>query len=178
MKKLCLLTLTLFLLAIPLRTQDAKSPKRQFQLKAESHQFWKVIPQDAKLEMLATGFGFTEGPVGILQGLFMSVTRNSIKFSASIQTATRKFSFRLAIRMATPTISSIASSIAPAICVPLSALPLTANTPHSRITSKERNSTAPTISSSVPMAQFISPILPWMSPQVKNRSSLSKAYIG
>jgi gluconolactonase len=63
MNKLCILTLTLFLLAIPLHAQDAKPPKRQFQLKAESPQFWKLIPQDAKLEMLATGFGFTEGPV-------------------------------------------------------------------------------------------------------------------
>jgi gluconolactonase len=61
LKRLCLVTL--LLLAIALQAQEAKSPKRQFQLKAKSPQFWKLIPQDAKLEMLATGFGFTEGPV-------------------------------------------------------------------------------------------------------------------
>ena len=61
MKKLCLVAL--LLLAIAVQAQDSKSPKREFQLKAEYPQFWKLIPQDAKLVMLATGFGFTEGPV-------------------------------------------------------------------------------------------------------------------
>jgi gluconolactonase len=36
---------------------------RQFRLRAESPEFWKLIPKDAKLEVLATGLGFTEGPV-------------------------------------------------------------------------------------------------------------------
>jgi PQQ-dependent dehydrogenase (methanol/ethanol family) len=36
---------------------------RQFELKAESPKFWDLIPQDAKLEKVAGGFGFTEGPV-------------------------------------------------------------------------------------------------------------------
>ena len=36
---------------------------RKFELKAESAQFWSLIPHDAKLETLANGLGFTEGPV-------------------------------------------------------------------------------------------------------------------
>jgi gluconolactonase len=36
---------------------------REFELRAESPQFWKLFAHDAKLETLATGFGFTEGPV-------------------------------------------------------------------------------------------------------------------
>ena len=36
---------------------------RQFELKAESPKFWDLIAQDAKLEKIAGGFGFTEGPV-------------------------------------------------------------------------------------------------------------------
>jgi alcohol dehydrogenase (cytochrome c) len=36
---------------------------RQFDLKAESPKFWDLIAQDAKLDKIAGGFGFTEGPV-------------------------------------------------------------------------------------------------------------------
>jgi len=36
---------------------------RQFELKADSPKFWDLITQDAKLEKVAGGFGFTEGPV-------------------------------------------------------------------------------------------------------------------
>jgi gluconolactonase len=38
-------------------------PKREFRLRAESEAFWKLFAHDAKLKTLATGFGFTEGPV-------------------------------------------------------------------------------------------------------------------
>ena len=44
-------------------TLHASGPVRQFELRAESPQFWKLFARDAKLETLATGFGFTEGPV-------------------------------------------------------------------------------------------------------------------
>jgi len=37
--------------------------QRKFELKAESAPFWKLIPPDAKLATLASGLGFTEGPV-------------------------------------------------------------------------------------------------------------------
>jgi gluconolactonase len=40
-----------------------KHPPREYQLRAESPAFWKLIRHNAKLEMVAGGFGFTEGPV-------------------------------------------------------------------------------------------------------------------
>jgi len=36
---------------------------RHFELKAESPKFWDLFAQDAALDKIATGFGFTEGPV-------------------------------------------------------------------------------------------------------------------
>jgi len=36
---------------------------RQFQLQAESPHFWDLVDHDAKLSVVGTGFGFTEGPV-------------------------------------------------------------------------------------------------------------------
>jgi gluconolactonase len=41
----------------------ANDSSRKFELRAESSQFWKLVSREAKLEQLATGFGFTEGPV-------------------------------------------------------------------------------------------------------------------
>ena len=38
-------------------------PRRAFELRADSPEFWKLVARDAKLETVATGFGFTEGPV-------------------------------------------------------------------------------------------------------------------
>jgi gluconolactonase len=38
-------------------------PPRDFGLRANSPQFWKLIDKDATLELAAGGFGFTEGPV-------------------------------------------------------------------------------------------------------------------
>jgi gluconolactonase len=35
----------------------------EFKLQAESPQFWNLVDHDAKLSVVATGFGFTEGPV-------------------------------------------------------------------------------------------------------------------
>ena len=63
MKRLCTCLAVLPLLATVLLGQQAVAPKRQFRLKDESPQFWKLIAHDAKLEVLASGFGFTEGPV-------------------------------------------------------------------------------------------------------------------
>lgn len=42
--------------------QEQKVP-RTFELEAKSPEFWKLISRDAKLETVASGFGFTEGPV-------------------------------------------------------------------------------------------------------------------
>jgi gluconolactonase len=41
----------------------AQKPIREFALNAESPQFWNLIDRDAKLDKVAGGFGFTEGPV-------------------------------------------------------------------------------------------------------------------
>ena len=52
--------------------QNRGGPPRQFELKAESPKFWELIAQDAKLEKIAGGFGFTEGPVGSRGFLYVS----------------------------------------------------------------------------------------------------------
>ena len=38
-------------------------PARQSELRAQSPKFWELVSHDAKLELVATGFGFTEGPM-------------------------------------------------------------------------------------------------------------------
>ena len=40
-----------------------QKPKRDFRLEANSKEFWTLFDKDAKLGTVATGFGFTEGPV-------------------------------------------------------------------------------------------------------------------
>jgi gluconolactonase len=42
---------------------QAKHPPQEFELHAESPAFWKLARHDAKLETVASGFRFTEGPV-------------------------------------------------------------------------------------------------------------------
>lgn len=37
--------------------------ERKFELQAQSSQFWTLVDRDAKLTVVASGFGFTEGPV-------------------------------------------------------------------------------------------------------------------
>lgn len=44
-------------------TAQTSHPTRQFELRALSPRFWELVPHDAKLEVVATDFGFTEGPV-------------------------------------------------------------------------------------------------------------------
>jgi len=52
------------LLAIQLATQaGAQQSLRKFELQANSPEFWNLIARDTKLDQVATGFGFTEGPV-------------------------------------------------------------------------------------------------------------------
>ncbi len=56
--------LTVFLgLLLSLAWAVGEGSPRQFKLQAESPEFWKLIPKDAKIEVLATGLGFAEGPV-------------------------------------------------------------------------------------------------------------------
>jgi gluconolactonase len=56
--KLLLLTTTASLLM----SARSKEP-RKFELQASSDNFWQLIDRNAKLETVATGFGFTEGPM-------------------------------------------------------------------------------------------------------------------
>jgi gluconolactonase len=56
------LSLILLVALAPGLAHAADSP-RQFALQAESPQFWSLIDHDAQLGAVATGFGFTEGPV-------------------------------------------------------------------------------------------------------------------
>lgn len=44
-------------------SQEDQKPKRPFQLVAITPQFWDLFDRDAKLTSVASGFGFTEGPV-------------------------------------------------------------------------------------------------------------------
>jgi gluconolactonase len=53
----------LLAVTIPSCPGQTERPVRQFALQAESPRFWDLIDKDAKLERMATGFGFTEGPV-------------------------------------------------------------------------------------------------------------------
>lgn len=40
-----------------------QKPKREFQLQANSDDFWMLFDRESKLSTVASGFGFTEGPV-------------------------------------------------------------------------------------------------------------------
>jgi gluconolactonase len=68
MKRILSIALTLSFLALCLPETRADKPRREFQLRAESPEFWNLFSHDAKLETLATGFGFTEGPVADPKG--------------------------------------------------------------------------------------------------------------
>lgn len=55
------------------RLEAQSRPQRQFELKAESPRFWKLIDRRATPRKVAGGFGFTEGPVWDPRGyLFVS----------------------------------------------------------------------------------------------------------
>jgi gluconolactonase len=45
------------------RAQAQQAPSRQFALKADSPKFWELVDQNASLTLVASGLGFTEGPV-------------------------------------------------------------------------------------------------------------------
>jgi gluconolactonase len=55
--KLVIIAATLLFLAA------SDSSLRKFSLQSDSPQFWNLIDRNAKLTLVATGFGFTEGPV-------------------------------------------------------------------------------------------------------------------
>jgi gluconolactonase len=43
--------------------ETKEGPPRHFELKADSPKFWELFTEGSQLEKIATGFGFTEGPV-------------------------------------------------------------------------------------------------------------------
>ena len=51
----------------------AQSAPRDFRLLAESPQFWELVDHNAKLSVVGTGFGFTEGPVWDEAGFLLSL---------------------------------------------------------------------------------------------------------
>src|SRR6266513_4676065 len=62
MKKLTLLFVVLIAQSIaPLA--PTQKPTLKFELEAIPTKFWKLISRDAKLATIASGFGFTEGPL-------------------------------------------------------------------------------------------------------------------
>jgi gluconolactonase len=63
MKIPCLLLAAALAVDLFLYAFQTSHPPRQFELRAQSPQFWKLVPKDANLAVVATGFGFTEGPV-------------------------------------------------------------------------------------------------------------------
>lgn len=58
----CIVILLLFAVGASGSLSASPAPAR-FQLQAESPQFWNLVDRSAKLSVVATGFGFTEGPV-------------------------------------------------------------------------------------------------------------------
>jgi gluconolactonase len=63
MKRVPLPFALLLIGVVSLGSIGAVAPERRFELLAESPQFWTLVDRDAKLTTVATGFGFTEGPV-------------------------------------------------------------------------------------------------------------------
>ena len=61
----CKLSAVLLFSVLSLSTLFAKAqrPKREFQLQADREEFWTLFDRDSKLSTVASGFGFTEGPV-------------------------------------------------------------------------------------------------------------------
>jgi gluconolactonase len=50
-------------LCVTLISASRQKPQREFQLQENSPRFWTLLDRDAKISTVATGFGFTEGPV-------------------------------------------------------------------------------------------------------------------
>jgi gluconolactonase len=63
MRRLLGFAAVLLICAVQVSSQEKTKPPREFSLRADSPDFWKLVPKDAKLDVLAKGFGFTEGPV-------------------------------------------------------------------------------------------------------------------
>jgi gluconolactonase len=62
LRTLIIATVVLIAVRAPVFLASAQSPA-QFQLQARSPQFWNLVDHNAKLSVVGTGFGFTEGPM-------------------------------------------------------------------------------------------------------------------
>jgi gluconolactonase len=60
---LAVATALLFMLSLAVISVAQQGASRHFELEAQSLKFWDLVTRDATLEKVATGFGFTEGPV-------------------------------------------------------------------------------------------------------------------
>jgi gluconolactonase len=65
------IAILLVLVALGKLCAGPQKPKRDFRLEANSKEFWALFDQDAKLGTVATGFGFTEGPVWDPEGFVL-----------------------------------------------------------------------------------------------------------
>ena len=61
--RLCTAAGLLCAMAFLLGAVHPQAPSREFALKPESPKFWELLDRDASLTRVASGFGFTEGPV-------------------------------------------------------------------------------------------------------------------
>src|SRR5260370_23026816 len=69
---------------------SAQSYSRAFELQAVAPQFWNLVERNAKLDVVATGLGFTEGPMWDPAGFLTSATRPSTRFSEFFRMGKRK----------------------------------------------------------------------------------------
>ena len=60
---LAMLVLVMLIIPTACASAQERAPLRAFALRANSPKFWDLLDHDAKLTTVATGFGFTEGPV-------------------------------------------------------------------------------------------------------------------
>ncbi len=59
----CRVILLLTSVTLIVISAKAQQPRREYRLVAEDPKFWALFRRDAQLHVLASGFGFTEGPV-------------------------------------------------------------------------------------------------------------------
>jgi gluconolactonase len=72
----CIVILLFFAVGASGSLSESPAPA-EFHLQAESPQFWNLVDRSAKLSVVATGFGFTEGPVWDQSG-FLYVSDETI----------------------------------------------------------------------------------------------------
>jgi gluconolactonase len=63
LRRVFLATVLILLSTIAFTLLQAQTPRRQFSLQALDAQFWNLVDKNSELVTVATGFGFTEGPV-------------------------------------------------------------------------------------------------------------------